>query len=69
MNTTTDLWFASFLLLSGYTVDSFEKVSTYKGRYKFNISDEDWCRMKLEFIKSDISKVKVTQEQLKDLIF
>lgn len=66
---TKDLWFASFLLLKGYDVFDYTKLSSNKGEYIFDISDEDWKKFKLEFNVSNISKVKYFQEKLKDLIY
>ena len=69
MNTTTDLWFASFLKLKGYELSNFEIISKGKGRYIFKISVEDWKKMKMEFISNDISKLKQIMQELKDLVF
>lgn len=68
---TKDLWFASFLMLKGYTVSNYEILSAnkIKGIFYFDINLEDWTKYKLEFSESDISKVKYFQEQLKDLIY
>lgn len=66
---TTDIWFASFLILEhGKDVIAYERISDRRGRYRFDISKEDWDRYKLEFNKSDTSKLKYIQEQLKDLL-
>ena len=67
---TRDLWFASFLKLKGYEVKDFIRINEgKKGKFQFAISDTDWKELKLEFDKSDISKVKYFQEQLKDLVY
>ena len=69
MKETTDLWFASYLLLKGETVANFVKVGPRKARFQFNIEDEAWKRYKLEFFSGDIQQIKQKQEQLKDLIY
>lgn len=66
---TTDLWFAAFLKLKGYKIKDFIVISRGKGQYEFIISEELWKKEKLEFIQSDISRVKQIMEQLKDLLY
>jgi len=66
---TTDLWFAAFLQLHGIKLKDFVILSRGKGQYDFDISEADWKRMKLLFIQSDVSKIKVLMEQLKDLLY
>lgn len=66
---TRDLFFAAFLRLKGYEVSDFKMIDKRKAIYVFGISKEDYKKMKLEFMKSDISKIKQFQEELKDLIF
>lgn len=68
-HSTTDLFFAAFLKLNGFGIADFEVISKGRGRYKFNISSEDYKRMKLDFISSDISKVKQIMEEIKDLLY
>lgn len=69
VHTTTDLFFAAFLKFKGFEIYDFEVISKGRGRYKFNISKEDYKQMKLEFISSDISKIKQIMEEIKDLLY
>jgi len=69
MNRTKDLWFASFLLLKGYVVQRYNVISTHKGEFFFDIEEEEWTNLKLQFSNSEVSKVKYYQEKLKDLIY
>ena len=69
MKGSTDIWFTSFLLSKGYSVTDFELLAKHKGNYKFNISDEDWKKLKLEYISSDIKKLEELHKQLKDLLY
>ncbi len=69
MKHTTDLWFASYLMLKGHKIVNFQSVGNKRGSYFFDIQEEAWKSLKLEFIKSDISKIKQSQEELKDLLF
>jgi hypothetical protein len=66
---TTDIWFASFLKLKGYKLVDFTLIGKGKGKYKFDISSVDWKKEKMEFIVSDISKIKQHMEELKDLLY
>lgn len=66
---TTDIWFAAFLKFKGYELSNYEVITRGKGRYKFKISSEDYKKEKLEFIKSDISKIKQVMEEIKDLLY
>ena len=66
---TTDLFFAAFLKLKGYELGDFQVIGRGKGKYKFNISDEDMKKLKLEFSQSDISKIKQIIETLKDMVW
>lgn len=66
--TTTDIWFSAFLKMKGYPVVNFDVLPKSKGRFHFNIQDEDWKKMKLEFDASDISKIKMNQIALKDML-
>lgn len=66
---TTDIWFAAFLKFKGYELANYEVITRGKGRYKFKISSEDYKKEKLEFIKSDISKIKQVMEEIKDLLY
>ena len=58
---TTDLWFAAYLQLRGYICADFEKLERKRCRFKFDISEGDWKKLKVEFLKSDISKIKQIQ--------
>ncbi len=66
---TTDLFFAAFLKLKGYALEDFDVISKGKGKFKFKISTEDYKKMKLEFLHSDISMLKQIIEELKDLVW
>ena len=70
MNSTTDVWFASYLKgVKGYELSDVTIISKGKGKFHFNISDEEWTREKLNFNKSDINKIKLESISLRDLIY
>jgi len=66
---TSDIFFAAFLRLKGYSVKDFEVISRGRGKFIFDISEDEWKACKLEFMKSDINKIKLHQEELKDLLY
>ena len=65
---TTDMWFASFMKLKGNQVVNFDVLPKSKGRFYFNVSEDEWKKLKLEFDASDISKIKMHQIALKDML-
>jgi len=69
MKSTTDIWFASFLLIKGIELTSFEKTKPRKGEYRFNLPEEAWKKYKLEFFNSEFVKMRQAQERLKDLVY
>lgn len=66
---TTDIWFSAFLQANGYKLTKFDIISRGKGRYYFEISEDDWKQKKIEFNHSDLMKYKYLIESLKDLVF
>ena len=68
MKSTTDLWFASFLKMEGYEITKYEVLARNRGKFYFNISDNDWKELKLKCDKSVISTIKIMQISLKDLL-
>lgn len=66
---TTDVWFSAFLQDKGYKLTKFDVITRGKGRYYFDISEEEWRKMKIAFNNSDLMKYKYLIESLKDLVF
>ncbi len=69
MKRVTDLWFASYLKCKGYELVDFELKQRGKGVYIFEISEEDYKKLRLDFFKSDISNIKQIMEALKDMAY
>lgn len=69
LKSSSDLWFSAFLQLKGIRVEKFEVISRGKGRYFFDLTDDQWNFYKLEFNNSDIVRYKISIEQLKDLLY
>jgi hypothetical protein len=68
MKATTDIWFTSFLMFKDVKMSKYEKIGIKKGKYYFDLTDEQWNAYKLEFNNSDIVKFKGLTEQVKDLV-
>lgn len=66
---TTDLFFMAFLIHKGYEIKKYEVIGKGKISCQFDITDENWKLLKLEFNNSEASKLKQTIEQLKDLAY
>jgi len=69
MKSSQDVWFISFLKMQGREIHHYEVISRGKVKCYFEIEDEEWKRLKLEFNKSEISKYKSIIESIKDLSF
>lgn len=69
MKTSTDVWFIAFLMSLGHQIKDYTVVTRGKVQCRFDLSDEEWQKLKLEFNNSDIIKYKGLIEQIKDLAF
>lgn len=69
MLSSTDLWFCAFLIKKGHTIKKYDVISRGKAKFYFEIDDETWKDLKLEFNNSEISKFKMLIDQLKDLSY
>lgn len=69
MHETTDIWFAAFLMYKNIKISKYEKIEHRKGKYYFNLTDEQWNNYKLEFNNSELIKFKGLVEQVKDLVY
>lgn len=68
MKWTKDLWFAGFLEFSGHNVARYEK-NGFKVTFYFEVNEDDWKRLKLEYHQSDFSKYRAEIEKLKGLAY
>lgn len=70
MKSTTDLWFASYIMsVKGIPLENFELINVRRGKFIFKVEESEWKKLKLDFHNSDISKCKHGQEKLKDLLY
>ena len=68
MKFTTDLWFAVFLIISNVKLNSFENIDARRGRFFFEISDNDWRDMKVKYLRSQVKLIREKMEELKSLV-
>lgn len=68
VRSTTDIWFSSFLRMKGHDVKNFEVFSKNKGKFYFDVPEDEWKELRLAFDSSDISKIKLHQIALRDLL-
>ena len=66
---STDIWFVAFLMHKGHQIVKFDKLGRGKVKCYFNLNDEEWSALKLEFNNSELIKFKGLVEQVKDLSF
>jgi len=66
---STDVWFISFLKIKGHSIANYDVIGRGKVKCYFDIDDEKWKNLKLEFNKSEISLYKSTIESIKDMAF
>lgn len=69
MLSSTDLWFCAFLVSKGHNVTKFDVIARGKAKYYFNISDDEWKKLKLEFNNSELANFKMLIDKLKDLSY
>ncbi|NJO65526.1 MAG: hypothetical protein HC836_47760 [Richelia sp. RM2_1_2] len=69
MKSTSDIWFVAFLKKNKIEMDRYDVIGRGKIKAYFNISDNDWQKMKLAFNKAEISEYKHIIDALKDLAY
>ena len=69
MKYSTDIWFCAFLLYKNYQINNYIKKDRGKVSCEFDIDENTWKALKLEFNNSEFVKFKFLIEQVKDLSF
>lgn len=69
MKSTTDLWLASYIIRSGISLSDFRVLGPRKVSFQFDIEDEAWKSLKMEYFNSDIAEFEKIMEKLKDLSY
>jgi hypothetical protein len=67
MHSSSDVWFCSYLMHRGFQIYEYSVMPNHKVKCTFQINDEEWKKLKLEFNHSDLIKFKTLIEQIKDL--
>ena len=68
MKRTTDMFMAAWLgVEKGIEFDDYNRLDRRRVEYLYEITDEQWKKLKMGFYKSIVSKVKVEIERLKDV--
>lgn len=64
-----DIWFCAFLINKGHEVVNYQVIERGKISCQFDIADDSWKQLKLEFHNSEISEYKAIIDKLKDLAY
>jgi hypothetical protein len=67
--TTTDIWFAAFIYRISPKTVGVPVRKDGKTTFHFDLSQEDWDKLKVSFIHSEESDIKYRMEKLKDLAY
>lgn len=66
---STDIWFCAFLMLNNIKISSYEVIGRGKVKCVFDITDNEWHKLKLDFNNSEYIKFKSLVDQIKDLAY
>ena len=66
---TKDVWFSAYLQDLGHEIVAVNRITRGKAEYMFELSEEDWRKLKLDFHNSKLSKYKSLISKLKDLAY
>lgn len=69
IKSSTDVWFCAFLMSNNYKIAQYSVVGRGKVRCDFDITEEEWKKLKIDFNNSEIIKFKSYIDQIKDLAF
>lgn len=69
MKSSTDVWLIAFLMSKKIPVADYRKKEYGKVECFFNLSEEEWKKLKLEFDNSEIVNFKTYLQRIKDLYF
>jgi hypothetical protein len=57
------------MAIKGINVQNYEVYQPRKGKFYFNVTEDEWKQLKLDFHNSELSQCKHAQEKLKDLLY
>lgn len=67
MKQTNDVWFMAFLTKRGHKFKEYFRSADKKVTLKFDISDDEWKKLRVEFYHSELAEYKRLVRQFKDL--
>lgn len=69
MNSTRDIYTVAFLeVVKSIKFDDFKIINERQAEYTYNISDEAWHRLSIEFYSSDVKRVKNVHASLRGIL-
>lgn len=66
---STDIWFCAFLKIKGHKLVKYDVIGKGKVRCHYDMSPEEWQKIRVDFNNSECSDFKVAVESIKDLGF
>jgi hypothetical protein len=69
LKSSSDVWFCSFLINKNHQIHKYDVIDRGKVRCYFDVPEDKWKELKLEFNSSELAKHKQTIEMIKDLGF
>lgn len=69
LKVSSDVWFCAFLIKKGLKIKEYDVIDKGRVRCKFDVSEDEWKKYKLEFNNSELSEFKTIIDKLKDLAF
>ena len=67
MKKTTDLWLTTYIIMQGHPLADYNKIGPRKVEFGFDLSDDDWKKYKLQYLKSDYAKFEQEMAKLREL--
>lgn len=67
MKRTTDLWLTTYIILQGHPLSDYNKVGPRKVEFVFNLPDDKWKELKLNYLQSDFAKFEQEMAKLREL--
>ncbi len=65
----TDVWFCAFVINKGHSIKKYDVLSRGKVCCYFEITEDEWKSLKLEFNNSELINFKGIINNIKDLAF
>lgn len=69
LKVSSDVWFCAFLIKKGLKIKEYDVIDKGRVRCKFDVTEDEWKKYKLEFNNSELSEFKTIIDKLKDLAF